>query len=127
MRLGLTLVFGWCATWPAVLLAQAVSVPAPSTTLARYPRGEVVRQVISRTDRQQRYAVYLPSRYTSARRWPLLLLMDPRGQALIPLELVRRSAERYGYIVLSSYNTRSDEAGPRLFRTRSDTVRPFRP
>ncbi len=109
MRIGLTLVFGWCATWPAVLLAQAVSVPAPSTTLARYPRGEVVRQVISRTDRQQRYAVYLPSRYTPARRWPLLLLLDPRGQALIPLALVRESAERFGYIVLSSYNSRSDE------------------
>ena len=110
MRTGVRAVFGWCAAWPALLLAQAEAVPPPSATIPRYPLGEVVRRVESRSDRQQQYAVYLPSRYTPARRWPLLLLMDPRGQALIPLALVRESAERLGYIVLSSYNTRSDEA-----------------
>jgi predicted esterase len=61
-------------------------------------------------DQGQRYAVYLPSRYTPERRWPLLLLMDPRGRALVPLALVQESAERLGYVVLSSYNTRSDVA-----------------
>ncbi len=97
------------ALWPVLLLAQSEAPPSPSATIARYPRGEVVRQVVSRSDRHQRYAVYLPSRYTPARRWPLLLLLDPRGRALIPLALVRESAERLGYIVLSSYNSRSDE------------------
>ena len=97
------------ALWPALLSAQAEAAPLPSATIPRYPRGEVVERVESRSDRQQHYAVYLPSRYSPARRWPLLLLMDPRGQALIPLALVPESAERLGYIVLSSYNSRSDE------------------
>ena len=97
------------ALWPALLSAQAEAAPLPSATIPRYPRGEVVERVESRSDRQQHYAVYLPSRYSPARRWPLLLLMDPRGQALIPLALVQESAERLGYIVLSSYNSRSDE------------------
>ncbi|MEO8637204.1 MAG: hypothetical protein ABI587_18160 [Gemmatimonadales bacterium] len=91
------------------LSAQADTTSESGAALRPYPRGAVVPEVKSHVDRGQRYAVYLPSRYTPDRRWPLLLLMDPRGRALIPLALVRQSAERYGYIVLSSYNTRSDE------------------
>jgi len=34
--------------------------------------------------------------------------MDPRGRALIPLELFLEAAEKYGYIIGSSYNTLSD-------------------
>ncbi len=37
--------------------------------------------------------------------------MDPRGRALVPLRLLRSAAESFGYIIFSSYNTRSDEPG----------------
>jgi dienelactone hydrolase len=38
----------------------------------------------------------------------VLFLMDPRGRAVIPLRLFRSAAERYGYVVMSSYQTQSD-------------------
>ena len=37
-----------------------------------------------------------------------MLLMDPRGRALVPLELFRDAADRFGFVLLSSYNTLSD-------------------
>jgi spermidine synthase len=70
----------------------------------------VLVSLVSRADAGEHYAVYLPSTYSSTRRWPLLVLMDPRGRALIPLERFRPIAERLGYIVASSYDTRSDGA-----------------
>lgn len=36
--------------------------------------------------------------------------MDPGGRALRPLERFREAAERFGWIVMSSYNSRSDRA-----------------
>ena len=56
------------------------------------------------------YAVFLPSGYDSTRAWPIAFLMDPRGRAGIPLDRLRPTAERLGYVLFSSYNTLSDSA-----------------
>jgi len=70
--------------------------------------GVVIDTVHSPSDTSQTYALYLPSAYDGAHRWPVLLLMDPRGRALLPMRLFQVAAERYGYIVMSSYQTQSD-------------------
>jgi len=75
---------------------------------ATLPAGRVLERLVSRADTSQRYALYLPSRYTTDRRWPVLFLLDPRGRALIPMAWLQRAAERLGYVVVSSYNTLSD-------------------
>lgn len=74
------------------------------------PHGEVIVRLRSRANAKASYAAYLPSGYTSDRRWPLLILLDPRGRAAIPLELFREPAERLGYMILSSYDSQSDGA-----------------
>ncbi|HEX8386823.1 MAG TPA: hypothetical protein VF576_11605 [Rubricoccaceae bacterium] len=68
----------------------------------------VVLDVVAMSDPAERYALYLP-RLTPGRRPPVLLLMDPRGRAALPLAAFRPAASRLGYVVLSSYNTLSDE------------------
>src|SRR5690242_13463461 len=83
--------------------AQAIS-PAIDTVAV----GRVTDTVHAASDPTQTYALFLPSRYDASRRWPLLLLMDPRGRAMVPLKLFQDAAERYGYIIMSSYQTRSD-------------------
>jgi hypothetical protein len=40
----------------------------------------------------------------------VLYVMDPRRRALVPMALFQPAAERFGYIVISSYNTISDES-----------------
>lgn len=74
--------------------------------------GTVIERIIAASDSSKSYAVYLPSRYDPERSWPILFVMDPRGRALLPLERLIEPAERYGYIVMSSYDTASDYTGP---------------
>src|SRR5262245_16619855 len=89
----------------AVLLLVSTILSADSV-----PVGQVAEKIVSRSDPAMSYALYLPSNYNANRKWPLLVAMDPRGRALIPMELYREVAEELGYIVVSSYNTQSDAA-----------------
>lgn len=97
---------------PFLLLALSFAFgqqTAPATLL-RIPLGHVAEKIVSRSDPAMSYALYLPAAYSKARKWPLLIAMDPRGRALIPMELYREEAEKLGYIIVSSYNTQSDAA-----------------
>ncbi len=94
----------------AVALVLSVLV-APSTAVGQ-PRtlalGQLNEQVQSVSDPTQRFAVYLPSGFDPARPTPILFLMDPRGRARVPARLFQAAAERFGYILISSYNSASD-------------------
>jgi tetratricopeptide (TPR) repeat protein len=70
--------------------------------------GQVGERIVSVTDPTQSYAIYVPASYDAGRKWPIVVLMDPRGRALVPLRLFQVAAERDGYILISSYNTLSD-------------------
>ena len=49
-----------------------------------------------------------PPAYTPDRAWPILYAFDARGQALVPAKAFQEAAEKYGWIVASSYNSASD-------------------
>ena len=72
------------------------------------PPGRLEARVRSATDSSQTFALYLPPGYTPERRWPVLLVLDPRGRALLGLNLFQEGAARLGWVILSSYNTLSD-------------------
>lgn len=72
--------------------------------------GRIDERLVAVDDTAQRYAQYLPSSYRADRRWPVLFVLDPRGRGLHALRLFVEGAERYGYVVLSSYNSLSDSA-----------------
>lgn len=86
---------------PAVLTGAA----APEEP----PRGAIVEKVTCRASPKESYALYLPPEYTADRRWPILYAFDARGRALIPAERFRQAAAAWGWIVASSYGTRSDD------------------
>lgn len=54
------------------------------------------------------YLAALPEGYDAAEKWPILVLMDARGRAEIPMELFRGAALERGWIVVSSNQTMSD-------------------
>jgi len=89
----------------ACAIPELACAAMPSDTLRA---GTVTDTVHALGDSAETYALYLPSAYDKSRQWPVLFLMDPRGRALIPLRLFRAAAERYGWIVMSSYQTQSD-------------------
>ena len=82
---------------------------APVQPHPRFQPGQLVERITSETNPRQQYALYVPSGYRPDQQWPVLILMDPRGRAMIPLSRVQEVAERLGYLAMSSYNTRSDE------------------
>ncbi|HEU0053520.1 MAG TPA: hypothetical protein VFQ39_10100, partial [Longimicrobium sp.] len=70
--------------------------------------GKTVERIVAASDSNEAYALYVPSSYSADRKFAVMFLMDPRGRALVPLELFREAAERHGWLLLSSYNTLSD-------------------
>jgi predicted esterase len=90
------------------LLAQAAPAPPASRPSSAPTPGQLVERIACPSDPSQTYTLYLPSGYTPGRRWPLLLVFDPRGRGTHAAALFRDAAERFGWIVASSDNTQSD-------------------
>jgi predicted esterase len=87
-----------------MLIVLAVTPAAAETP----PRGEFVEGLSCASDPSQTYTLYLPSSYDPERRWPVLMVFDPRGRSVMAAELFREAAEDYGWVIISSDNTRSD-------------------
>jgi predicted esterase len=92
----------------ALFFVVVMSAVAPQQSTGQAPAGELQKRVRSSFDRSQEYALYLPPGYTPEREWPILFVLDPRGRAVLALQLFREGAARLGWVVMSSYNSRSD-------------------
>lgn len=92
---------------PALLALAALLAAAPAS--AQDGGGATVARVKAASDTAFSYALYLPPGHDPSRRWPAILLMDPRGRALVPLERFRDGAAELGFVLISSYDTSSDE------------------
>jgi len=69
--------------------------------------GQIVEKVTCANAAGQTYALYLPSRYSPDRPWPILYAFDAGARGLLPVQRFRDAAERYGYIVAGSNNSRN--------------------
>jgi len=77
---------------------------------ADLPVGRIVNDVKCAADATQGYALYLPSNYSTDRTWPVIFAFDPAARGSLPVERYRDAAERYGYIVAGSNNSRNGPA-----------------
>src|SRR5689334_3225671 len=84
-----------------ILLAHAI------TQTNSIPRGQIVERVEALNDPSQSYALYLPSNYTPDRKWPVLYAFDPGARGRVPVDRFKEAAEKYGWIVLGSNNSRN--------------------
>ena len=97
---------------PRRLLPFVASIPAialqASIVLAQdLPRGQIVDQVSCAGDPTQSYALYLPSNYSPDRAWSLLVAFHPAARGRAMVETYRAAAEKYGYVVAGSNNSRN--------------------
>lgn len=100
---------GFCLAAFALL-----SLISATKTLAQdFPTGKVIEKVTCQKDASQSYALYLPTSYTAARRWPILYAFDPGARGVLPVERLKEAAEKFGYIVVGSNNSRNG-AGVKL-------------
>ncbi len=64
-----------------------------------------IKRVQTMSDSNQQYQLYLPSYYDQSQHYPLILAFDPHGDGSLPVKLIRKYAEKYGYIVAGSDNS----------------------
>jgi len=83
------------------------STLTPPETAAKLPTGQVIESVRTLENPSQSYALYLPSAYSPDRAWPLLMAFDPSAEGIAPVKLFAEAAEKYGYIVVGSNNSRN--------------------
>lgn len=83
-----------------LIVASLAQLPLP-------PAGRIVDKVICQNAPGQTYALYLPSVYRSDRKWPILYAFDPAARGRLPVERFLEAAEKYGYIVAGSNNSRN--------------------
>jgi len=76
------------------------------------PAGKVIERVVCLKDASQSYALYLPPDYMPDRKWPVVYAFDPGARGLRPVERFKDAAERYGYIVVGSNNSRNGPGVP---------------
>jgi predicted esterase len=72
------------------------------------PLTGLIENVAARSDPTQTYTLVLPGSYDESRQHPVLLVFDPRGRGTKAAEIFTAAAEEYGWIVMSSNQTRSD-------------------
>jgi predicted esterase len=90
----------------SVASARAATQPT-SAPDAPLPRGAVIERVACAGAPEQSYALYLPSAYAPDRAWPILYAFDPGAQGARPVRLAVDAAERFGWIVAGSNNSRN--------------------
>jgi dienelactone hydrolase len=95
--------------YSAVLLVSISCLYAVAQTqkAAELPPPGQVGTVICASDPTESYALYLPSAYTTAKRWPIIYLFDPAGRGQRPVDLYNEIGERYGFILAGSNNSRN--------------------
>ncbi len=82
---------------------SGVAQVAPSA----FPASKVIPAVVCSGDSKQSYALYLPSTFSAVRKWPIIYLFDPLARGEVAVEAVRAAAEKFGYIVVASNNSRN--------------------
>ncbi|HEY7162052.1 MAG TPA: hypothetical protein VH815_12375 [Acidobacteriota bacterium] len=80
-----------------------------NVAVAEFPTGKIIEKVECQQAPGFSYALYLPSSYQSDKTWPVLFCYDPRANGMNPAELFKEAAEKYGYIIVSSNNSGSDD------------------
>ena len=89
-------------------LLHAQSPAKPSVDVRdEIPKGQIVEKVVCAADASQSYALYLPSNYSSQHLWPVLYAFDPVARGRLPLEHFKDAAEKYGWILVGSNNSRN--------------------
>jgi predicted esterase len=87
--------------------AIALVIATAASRAADLPTGQIVDSVECALDHTQHYALYLPANYTPSRQWSVILAFDGGARGRVPVERYRQAAEKYGYIVAGSLNSRN--------------------
>ena len=102
-----------CAVLLECPLGRTQEAPSSADPVAPQT-GVVLPHEVCPRQPGQSYALYLPSKYSAAQRWPIIYLFDPLARGNVPLEFMKDAAERYGFILAGSNNSQNGPFKPEL-------------
>lgn len=74
-----------------------------------YVKGNLTDALVVSSDTTETYAVYLPSYYTTEKKWPVVYVFDPSGKGKEAAMHFVGAAEKYGYILIASNAIRNGD------------------
>jgi predicted esterase len=98
----------------ATMLVMALWLALPLTATPQVlalEKGKVIPKVICANNPDQSYALYLPTSYSADKPSPIVYVFDPGARGASAVEAVREAAEKYGYVVVASNNSRNGPQG----------------
>jgi poly(3-hydroxybutyrate) depolymerase len=106
----------WAALFFGLLASAAVAqVSAPVIPESgKLEQGKIIEKVPCAQRPEQSYALYLPSNYSPSRPWPVVYSFDPGARGSFALQLQKDAAERYGFILAASNNSRNGPWKPQF-------------
>ena len=94
-----------------LLLLSALGRLERQTSAAEFPVGTVIPRVTCVDDANQSYALYLPGKFTTKQAWPVIYVFDPFAQGESAAKVVQAAAEKFGYVVVASNNSKNGPMG----------------
>lgn len=85
----------------------------PACPAGRLPAsGKIHEKVTCSANPEITYALYLPAKVKpgSLQTWPVIVFFDPHASGLLPVQKYRELAEKHGYILLGSNNSKNGQA-----------------
>jgi len=81
-----------------------------STPKENFPKGQVIDKIVCKNNTSQSYALYLPSTYSNDKLYPVVYAFDAHGTGKLPVANYKDLAEKYGYIIAGSNNSKNGNA-----------------
>jgi dienelactone hydrolase len=98
----------------SVVILGFASLGAVHASEEPLAKGVVIPRVACIDHPEQSYALYLPSNYSPESKWPIVYIFDPGARGNMPVMLAKEAAEKFGYILMGSNNSRNGEPKPEL-------------
>src|SRR5215470_3510080 len=92
---------------PLILTAVVLVCLQTSYSQSSIQTGQVTEKVALQSHPDESYALFLPSRYKPEQSWPTIFCLDPRARGKIAIERFVSAAEKYGYVIICSNNSRN--------------------
>jgi predicted peptidase len=73
----------------------------------QFPQAEVIEKIACKADPTQSYALFLPRGYTPEKKWPIVYAFDPVARGSLPVKLFKDAADKFGFILVGSNNSRN--------------------
>jgi len=69
-------------------------------------KGIIIDSVKLSNSTSESYSLYLPKKYDTSKKWPIIFVVDQQGNGAGVLSYFKKDAEEQGYILAASNNTR---------------------